>query len=87
MDHRTRSPKPSQPPRRPTPGEYSFADSEEPTQPGAPKAIDRWDTLARLMANLSPDERRELTRLADDWYRCTANRRALVGALANELAG
>jgi hypothetical protein len=76
------------PDRKPTPGagQYSFVDTEEPTQPGTPKPADRWDTMARLLANLGPDERRALLVLADDWYRCDADGRALVGAMAGKLA-
>jgi hypothetical protein len=73
-------------PRRPTPAEYSYTPEEEiPTQPGVPD--DRARTLTRLYANLTPDERRQLVLLADAWFRCSANRRALVGGLAAELAG
>lgn len=75
-------------PRRPTPGagQYSFVDTEEPTTPGVP-TDDRAGTLARLYANLTPEERLQLIALADDWFRCTANRRVLANALVSELAG
>lgn len=78
----------SAPPRKPTPGagQYSFVDTEEPTRPGVPKPADRWDVVARLLMNLSPDERRAFTLLADDWFRCPADERALIGALASKLA-
>jgi hypothetical protein len=76
------------PPRKPTPGQgqYSYVDDEEPTRPGAPRPIDRFDTLARLMANLTPAERADLLVLADNWYRCPADERVLIGALAGKLA-
>lgn len=74
--------------RRPTPGEgrYAFVDTEEPTRPGVPRPSDRFDTLARLMANLTPSERADLLALADNWYRCPADERVLIGALAGKLA-
>ncbi len=74
--------------RKPTPGagQYSFVDTEEPTRPGVPKPSDRFDTLARLMANLTPAERVDLLALADAWYRCPADERVLIGALAGKLA-
>ena len=76
------------PPRKPTPGagQYSFMDAEEPTRPGVPKPADRWDVVARLLLNISPEERRLFVLLADDWYRCGADERALLGALAGKLA-
>jgi hypothetical protein len=76
------------PPRKPTPGagQYAFVDTEEPTRPGVPKPSDRFDTLARLMANLEPSERADLLVLADCWYRCPADERVLLGALAAKLA-
>lgn len=67
-------------------GRYSFVDTEEPTRPGVPKPSDRFDTMARLMANLTPDERADLLALADCWYRCPADERVLIGALAGKLA-
>jgi hypothetical protein len=75
--------------RRPTPGEgqYSFVDTEEPTQPGAPTSGDRWDMLKRLFANLTPEERARLLVLADAWFNCDAGRRALLEATAREFAG
>ncbi len=78
----------SAPPRKLTPGagHYSFVDTEEPTRPGVPKPSDRFDTMARLMANLTPAERRDLLALADAWYRCPADERVLLGALAGKLA-
>lgn len=78
----------SAPPRKATPGagQYSFVDTEEPTRPGVPKPADRFDTLARLMANLTPAERADLLVLADNWYRCPADERVLIGALASKLA-
>lgn len=75
-------------PRKPTPGagQYSFVDTEEPTLPGVP-TDDRAGTLARLYANLTPDERRQLIALADDWFRCDANDRVLASAFLARLAG
>lgn len=73
------------PPRKPA--EYSYAGEEEPTRPGNARVDDRGQILQRLYANLTPEERRELVALADDWFRCDANRRALVRAMAHELAG
>jgi hypothetical protein len=61
-------------------------DTEEPTRPGVPQPADRWDVVARLLTNLSPEERRAFTLLADDWYQCDADGRALVGAVARKLA-
>jgi hypothetical protein len=74
--------------RKLTPGcaGYSFVDTEEPTRPGVPKPSDRFDTLARLMSNLTPAERADLLALADCWYRCPADERVLLGALASKLA-
>ncbi len=84
-------PSASRPPRKPTQpglGQYSVTfDEEEPTRPGVPKPSDRFDTLARLMANLTPAERAELLELADCWYRCPADERVLLGVLAGKLAG
>lgn len=83
---------PPSPPLRPrdrTPGAGQYAvtfDDEEPTHPGAPRPSDRFDTLARLMANLTPEERADLLALADAWYRCPADERVLLGALAGKLA-
>ncbi len=69
------------------PAEYSLAaEDDEPTRPGAPRPSDRFDTLARLMANLTPTERSDLLALADAWYRCPADERVLLGALASKLA-
>ena len=67
-------------------GPYSFADTEEPTKPGDATKDDRGAVLARLYANLTPDERRRLVLLADAWFRCSANQRALVEGVACELA-
>lgn len=77
----------SAPPHKVTPGagQYSFVDTEEPTRPGVP-TDDRAGTLARLYANLTPDERRDLIRFADAWFRCDADGRALVGALVCRIA-
>ena len=78
-----------QQPRKPTPGagQYSFVDTEEPTRPGVPKPSDRFDLMARLMSNLSPEERGRLMVLADAWYRCDAGERALLEATASKFAG
>lgn len=57
----------------------SFGD-EEPT------TGDHWYVLRRMFANLTPDERARVLRLADAWFRCNANRRALLEATANEFA-
>lgn len=75
--------------RRPPPGsgEYHFVDTEEPTRPGVTRPEDRWHTMARLLANLEPEERRQLMVLADNWYRCDAEGRALLGAIAAKWAG
>ncbi len=69
------------------PGEYSCAWDEEPTRPGNPTKDDRAAVLVRLYGNLTPEERRKLVLLADAWFRCGANGRALVEGVANELAG
>lgn len=76
------------PPRKPTPGScrYSFVDTEEPTRPGVPKPADRWSTMAHLMENLEPDDRRRLMRLADNWFRCDANDRVMVETFADRCA-
>ncbi len=76
------------PPRRPTPAEYAYPgpDEDEPTHPGDPTTDTKGATLARLYANLTPEERRRLVLLADAWFRCDANGRALVEGVANELA-
>ena len=66
--------------------EYSFADTEEPTRPGAPTTGDRWDVLRRLFAYLTPDERGRLLVLADAWFHCSAGRRALLEATAREFS-
>lgn len=75
--------------RKPTPGagQFAFVDTEEPTRPGVPRPADRWDTMARLMANLEPEERRRLLVLADGWYGCDAEGRALLEAIASKLTG
>jgi hypothetical protein len=68
-------------------GAYSgIPDEDEPTSPGAPRPTDRFDTMARLMANLTPAERTDLMALADAWFRCPADERVLLGALAGKLA-
>lgn len=76
-------------PRKPTErglGSYAmFPDTEEPTQPGSPRD-DRAAVLVRLYTNLTPEERRRLVLLADYWFRCEANGRALVEGVACELA-
>ncbi len=76
--------------RKPTPGagQYAFVvgEDEEPTRPGVPRPSDRFDTMARLMANLTAAERADLLTLADNWYRCPADERVLIGALAGKLA-
>lgn len=69
------------------PAEYSWAGDDEPTRPGNPTKDDRAAVLVRLYGNLTPDERRRLVLLADAWFRCGANGRALVEGVANELAG
>lgn len=87
-ESRRRSKVVSPPPRKLTPGQgrYTFVDTEEPTRPGVPKPSDRWDVVARLLANLSPEERRHFVILADDYYRCDADGRAILGAMAGKLA-
>lgn len=74
--------------RRPTPAEYSYPgpDEDEPTHPGDPTTDTKSATLARLYANLTPEERRRLVLLADNWFRCDANGRALTEGVACELA-
>lgn len=74
--------------RRPSPGagRYRFPDTEEPTQPGHPETDGRAPVLQRLYANLTPEERHRLVLLADSWFRCDANGRALVEGVAGELA-
>jgi hypothetical protein len=82
-------PKSIEPGRRLTPGagQYSvYVDDEEPTRPGAPRPEDRWVTLDRLLANLSPEERRRFVMHADNWFMCDANDRALVEAFASRCA-
>lgn len=68
------------------PGRYAFVDTEEPTKPGVTTTDDRGATLQRLYANLTPEERCRLVLLADAWFRCSANGRALVEGVACELA-
>lgn len=69
------------------PAEYAvFPDEEEPTQPGTPKPSDRFDTVARLFSNLTPDERSRAAVLLDNWFRCPANRRVLLEATAAEFS-
>lgn len=63
-----------------------YADDDEPTQPGQATTDDRAAVLVRLYANLTPAERRRLVILADAWFRCDANGRALVEGVAGELA-
>ncbi len=65
----------------------SFPDDEPDTRPGSPAAGDHWDVLKRLFANLTPEERARLLILADAWFNCDANRRALLEATACEFAG
>ncbi len=76
------------PARRLTPADYAYPgpDEDEPTHPGDPTTDTKGATLARLYANLTPEERRRLVLLADAWFRCDANGRALVEGVANELA-
>ena len=82
----------SQVPRKPTepglarPAEDAFTDTEEPTKPGAPEREDRAAVLIRLYRNLTPEERRRLVLLADAWFRCDANDRAVVEAVVCRLA-
>ena len=64
----------------------SFGD-EEPTQPGTPTVGDHWAMLRRLFANLTPEERARVLVLADAWFNCDANKRALLEATACEFAG
>lgn len=64
----------------------SFPDTEEPTQPGAPTAGDHWAMLKRLFANLTPEERARVLVLADAWFNCDANDRALLEATACRFA-
>lgn len=69
-----------------TAGRYSvYPGDEEPTKPGVP-GKDSASILQALCRNLTPEERRELVLLADAWFRCSANGRALVRGLACELA-
>jgi hypothetical protein len=65
---------------------YPGPSEEDPTQPGNPTVDDRGAALTRLYANLTPEERHRLVLLADAWFQCDANRRALVEGLALELA-
>jgi hypothetical protein len=65
---------------------YSVVDTDDPTLPGSPASGTRWDLLARLFANLIPEERAALLRLGDAWFRCGPERRALLEALAETLA-
>jgi hypothetical protein len=73
--------------RKPTPGEgqYSFVDDEEPTRPGSPKPEQRWETLDRMLLNLSTEERRRFVLHADNWYQCDAEGRALGEAVMAKL--
>jgi hypothetical protein len=74
-------------PGLPPPADYAFVDTEEPTQPGAePAKEERAAVLIRLYRNLTPEERRRLVLLADAWFRCDADGRALTEALACRLA-
>jgi len=56
-------------------------DDEEPTRPGQPKPEQRWETIDRMLLNLLPAERRDFVLMADNWYQCDAEGRALGGAV------